>query len=634
MAVDPVCRMKIGEDTAVEKTEYKGRAYYFCGKECGERFEKEPEKYLEKGKAGIVSDEGLTIAYFSMEIGIDGSMPTYSGGLGVLAGDTVRSAADLKVPMAGVTLLYRKGYFYQRLDPSGWQIEEPVEWVVEDFLEEMPKRASVTIEGRTVWIRAWKYMVEGVSGFNIPVYFLDTDLPENSVWDRTITHYLYGGDNHYRLCQEIVLGIGGVRMLRALGYDRIERFHMNEGHAALLTLELLDEAARKSERQAFTRDDMESVREKCVFTTHTPVPAGHDQFPMELVDRVLRHRKEFSDIRHVFCVDLASEALKHLPGIQDKFPSGSTTFNMTYLALNLSRYVNGVAKKHGEVSRLMFGGYTIDAITNGVHAATWASKPFQELYDGYIPGWKQDNFSLRYALSIPKDEVWQAHIQAKQSLIQYVNRQTNSGMDADLLTIGFARRAAAYKRWDLLFHDIERLKRIASKTGSFQVVFAGKAHPRDQDGKEIIKRIFQIKESLKRDIKIAYLENYDIELGKMITSGVDLWLNTPQPPLEASGTSGMKAAINGVPSLSFLDGWWIEGCIEGVTGWGIGGHEGVGDRPKDAASLYDKLEQSIIPLFYHDKDSFIDVMRHAIALNGSFFNTHRMMEQYVLNAYF
>ncbi len=612
MVIDPVCRMKIGEDTA-QKYEYMGSAYYFCSPGCRERFEKEPEKYLEKGKAGLVSDEGLTIAYFSMEIGIDVGMPTYSGGLGVLAGDTIRSAADLKVPMAGVTLLYRKGYFYQRLDPNGWQIEEPVEWVLEDFLEEMTKRASVTIEGRTVWIRAWKYIVEGVSGFNIPVYFLDTDLPENSEWDRTITHYLYGGDIHYRLCQEIVLGIGGVRMLRSLGYDRIERFHMNEGHAALLTLELLDEAARKSGRQAFTRDDLESVREKCVFTTHTPVPAGHDQFPMELVGRVLG-RREIYDMKEVFCCE----------GV----------LNMTFLALNLSHYINGVAKRYGETASLMFRGYTIEAITNGVHSATWASKPFQELYDRYIPGWKQDNFSLRYALSIPKDEVWQAHIQAKRPLIQYVNRETNAGMDADVLTIGFARRAATYKRADLLFHDLERLRRVSSKIGAVQVVFAGKAHPQDQDGKEIIKRIFQIKESLKRDIKIAYLENYDIELGKMITSGVDLWLNTPQPPLEASGTSGMKAAINGVPSLSILDGWWIEGCIEGVTGWAIGGRVGVGDRPKDAASLYDRLEQSIIPLFYHDKDSFIDVMRHAIALNGSFFNTHRMMEQYVLNAYF
>jgi len=612
MAVDPVCRMKIGEDTA-QKCEYMGKTYYFCSKGCRERFEKEPERYLVKELIGLVPNEHVTIAYFSMEIGIDAEMPTYSGGLGVLAGDTIRSAADLKVPMVAVTLLYRKGYFYQRLDPSGWQREEPVEWVVDDFMEEMPKRASLTMEGRTVWIRSWKYIVEGVGGFNIPVYFLDTDLPENSEFDRTITHFLYGGDNYYRLCQEVVLGIGGVRMLRALGYDRIQRFHMNEGHAALLTLELLDEEAKKANGRSFTRDDIEAVRSRCVFTTHTPVQAGQDQFEMDLANRILGRREVF-DMKDVFCCE----------GV----------LNMTFLALNLSHYVNGVAKKHGEVSRLMFAGYSIDAITNGVHAVTWTSKPFKDVFDRYIPGWKEDNFSLRYALSIPKNEVWQAHIQAKKSLIQYVNHHTNAGMDADDLTIGFSRRAATYKRGDLLFQDIERLKKISSKAGSIQIIYAGKAHPRDQGGKEIIKRIFQVKESLKKNIKIAYLENYDIELAKMITSGVDLWLNTPQPPLEASGTSGMKAALNGVPSLSILDGWWIEGCIEGVTGWAIGGHEGVGDRPKDASSLYDRLERSIMPMFYHDRDSFINVMLHAIALNGAFFNTHRMMEQYVLNAYF
>lgn len=306
---------------------------------------------------------------------------------------------------------------------------------------------------------------------------------------------------------------------------------------------------------------------------------------------------------------------------------------MTYLALNLSHYVNGVAKKHGEISRLMFAEYTIDAITNGVHAATWVSEPFQRLYDRYIPGWKQDNFSFRYALSIPGKEVWNAHVQAKHELIEYVRRETNLAMDVDIATIGFARRAATYKRGDLLFTDIERLKTISSKVGPFQVIYAGKAHPQDQGGKELIKRIFQAKEVLKKDVKIAYLENYDMKVGKMMTSGVDLWLNTPQPPLEASGTSGMKAAFNGVPSLSVLDGWWVEGCIEGKTGWSIG-EKGSADASKDAASLYSKLEEIIVPMFYHGRDRFIDVMLHSIALNGSFFNTQRMMQQYVLNAYF
>jgi starch phosphorylase len=558
-----------------------------------------------------------TIAYFSMEVGLESGMPTYSGGLGILAGDTIRAAADFKVPMVAVTLLYRKGYFYQRLAPDGWQREEPVEWAVDDFLHEQPQRVAVTVEGRTVHLRCWQYEVTGVTGFTIPVYFLDTDLSENAEWDRTLTHVLYGGDQRYRLCQEVVLGIGGVRMLRALGYDGIERFHMNEGHASLLTLELLDEKARAAGRRTFTHDDLDAVRRQCLFTTHTLVPVGHDQFPLDLVERVLGRRELVVDQQNVFCCE----------GVLD----------MTYLALNLSHYVNGVAKKHGEESSLRFTGYVIDSITNGVHAATWVAEPFQELYDRYIPAWRQDNFDLRYALGIPKPQVWQAHLRAKRQLLQRVNYETNVGMDVDVLTLGFARRATTYKRADLLFTDPERLKKIAATAGGFQVIHGGKAHPRDYGGKELIKRIFQAKELLKRDIKIAYLENYDMDLARLMSAGVDVWLNTPQPPLEASGTSGMKAALNGVPSFSVLDGWWIEGCIEGVTGWAIGedgpGPAPGGERSKVVSSLYDKLERIIAPLFYRDRDRFLDVMLHAIALNGSFFNTHRMILQYVLKAY-
>jgi starch phosphorylase len=565
----------------------------------------------------IGSSAPRSIAYFSMEIGLEDGMPTYSGGLGVLAGDTIRAAADLRVPMVAVTLLHRKGYFYQRLDSSGWQSEEPVDWVVEDFLTEMAERTAVSIEGRPVQLRAWKYDVEGFGGFSVPVYFLDADLAENSDWDRTLTHYLYGGDQHYRLCQEVILGIGGVKMLRALGYQDVQRFHMNEGHSSLLGLELLDEEAQRGGRQSPTRVDVDAVRKKCVFTTHTPVPAGQDKFPIDLVNRVLS-RREIDEMRDVFCCD--------------------DLLNMTYLALNLSHYVNGVAKKHGEIARLMFAGYNVDAITNGVHGAMWAAEPFANLYDRYIAGWRRDNFSLRYALGIPREEIWQAHTQAKKRLTQYVNHETNAGLDVDLLTLGFARRAAAYKRPDLLFTDLERLKEISAKVGPLQIVYAGKAHPQDTAGKEQIQRIFRAKESLRKHIKIAYLENYDLDLGKLMTSGVDVWLNTPQPPLEASGTSGMKAAVNGVPSFSVLDGWWIEGCVEGVTGWSMGPRDGpeaaaVEEHSKDAASLYNKLEQSIAPLFYKDRQGFIEVMRHAIALNGSFFNTHRMLQQYVLKAY-
>ncbi len=558
------------------------------------------------------------VAYFSMEIALQADIPTYSGGLGVLAGDTIRAAADRKVPLLAVTLLHRKGFFYQKLDQSGWQTEEPTEWIVEDFLTEMPARASVTIEGRTVQLRAWKYDVRGYDGFIVPVYLLDADLPENGEWDRTLTHYLYGGDLHYRLCQEVILGIGGIKMLRALGYDQLQRYHMNEGHASLLTVALLDEHAHQAGRTTFTQDDIDHVREQCVFTTHTPVPAGHDQFPLEMVTSVVGHT-EIEAMHDVFCCE------------------GS--LNMTYLALNLSHYVNGVAKKHGEVSRHMFAQYRIDAITNGVHAATWAAPAMQKLFDLHIPDWRADNFSLRYALSIPAQEVWDAHLQAKKALVDYVNHESNSGLDINVMTLGFARRAAAYKRADLLFHDIERLKAIAATVGKFQIVYAGKAHPNDGEGKELIKRIFHAKELLKDHIKIAYLPNYDLEVGKLLTAGVDIWLNTPQPPLEASGTSGMKAALNGVPSLSVLDGWWIEGCIEGVTGWAMGEGcnpvDGGGDRSAcDAASLYEKLEHIVLPLFYSDRNRFIDIMRHAIALNGSFFNTHRMVLQYVVKAFF
>jgi starch phosphorylase len=416
---------------------------------------------------------------------------------------------------------------------------------------------------------------------------------------------------------------------------------MNEGHASFLTLELLDEEAKRAGRRSIMRSDIEAVKEKCIFTTHTPVPAGHDQFPLALVRNILGPRDDFLDLKDVFSMDLLRRVLR-FPGefsdVQDILRT-ENALNMTYLALNLSHYINGVAKKHGDISRLMFAEYTIDAITNGVHAATWTALPFQKLYDCHIPGWRQDNFSLRYVLSIPKQEIWNAHTETKKELIEYVNRETNIGMGVDVFTIGFARRAATYKRADLLFTDLARLKTISSKTGLFQVVYAGKAHPQDQYGKQVIKQIFQAKEALKNDVRIAYLENYDIEIGKMTTSGVDVWLNTPQPPIEASGTSGMKAALNGVPSFSVLDGWWIEGCIEGVTGWSIGeeGREMVRrqNQEKDvSSSLYDKLEVVILPIFYHDRDRFIDLMLHCIALNGSFFNTQRMIQQYVLNAYF
>ena len=555
-----------------------------------------------------------TIAYFSMEMALEPDIPTYSGGLGMLAGDTLRAAADRGLGLVGVTLMYRCGYFLQTLDAAGRQGEECLIWQPEKGLQELPVRVTVTLEGRTVQIRAWQYTMRGNDGV-VPVYLLDTNLPENSEWDRKLTESLYSGDKWYRLGQEIVLGIGGVRMLRALGHTNLRRFHMNEGHAALLTLELLAEHTKATGRTEFNQEDVAAVRESCVFTTHTPVPAGHDRFPLEMVTRALG-RVDFAAHHDVFCCE--------------------GELNLTYLALNLSRYVNGVAKKHAEVSQLMFAQYRIDAITNGVHAPTWVAPAFQGLFDQQIPGWRDDSFMLRYALNIPPVEIWKAHRQAKHELLQRVNAETGAGFESDVLTVGFARRAAAYKRGDLLFHDLDRLKHIAATAGKFQVVYAGKAHPQDQSGKDLIQRIFAARDALRDHVRVVYLANYDWELGRLMTAGSDIWLNTPQPPLEASGTSGMKAALNGVPSLSVLDGWWIEGYIEGVTGWAIDHTAPVmGDRtPHDAASLCDQLERVIIPLYYRDRDRFIDVMRHAIALNGSFFNAQRMLLQYVLKAYF
>jgi starch phosphorylase len=580
-----------------------------------------------------------SIAYFSMEIALEPGMPTYSGGLGALAGDTIRSAADLKVPMVAVCLLHRQGYFYQRLDSQGNQTEEPVEWAVNDYVTEMPERAAVTIEGRELQLRAWKYEVRGVSGYVVPVYFLDTDLPENSDWDRRLTDRLYGGDDWYRLCQEVVLGIGGVRMLRALGYREVKRFHMNEGHAAFLTIELLNEEVEKNGKHIIGHQEIEAVRAKCIFTTHTPVPAGHDQFPLDLVEKMEGNLKYVLDMQDMFAVDVQKHIFQYggdfarMPELAQR----GLRLNMTYLALNLSNYVNGVAKKHGEVSRLMFADYPVDAITNGVHAATWTTAPFQALFDRHIPGWREDNFSLRYVLNIPDEELWETHQKAKHELLDYVNHQTNAGMDQDVLTLGFARRAATYKRADLLFFDIERLRRISREVGPLQVIYAGKAHPRDNQSKDLIRRIFQAGEALKPDVKVAYLANYDTWLARLLTGGVDVWLNTPQPPNEASGTSGMKAALNGVPSFSTLDGWWLEGHIEHFTGWSIGtpvihGPEGY-DCSGDADCLYEKLEKVIVPQYYRNRHAFMQTMYGAIAINGAFFNTQRMVQQYVVKAY-
>jgi len=545
------------------------------------------------------------IAYFSMEIGLDKRIPTYSGGLGILAGDTLKSCADLNVPIVGITLLCENGYFYQKIDEEGSQIELPINFNINDFLTLLPSKTNVTIEDRIVNIRIWLYLIKGLTGYLVPVFYLDTNVKSNNEVDREITKQLYGGDDKYRLAQEIILGIGGIRALRALGYKTIDKYHMNEGHAALGTLELYREL-----------ENIEKVREQCVFTTHTPVAAGHDQFDLTFVKPMVGAILPDSILNDV---------------------TFENKLNMTRLALFFSHYVNGVAKKHGEISRLMFPGYSIDSITNGVHTPTWVSEPFQNLFDKHMPGWRSDPYILRSTFSIDKSEIWAAHIEAKKILIDFVNTRYNVGMNYDDFTIGFARRQTAYKRPELLLSDSERLKQIAEKIGSIQIIYAGKAHPKDDSGKEAIKKIYNIMHTIDGKIKIVYIHNYDISIGKLMTAGVDLWLNTPRRPKEASGTSGMKAAHNGVPQFSTLDGWWLEGCVENITGWAIGPEktqEKESDDEVDRNDLYNKLENWIIPKFYNDRDNWIRTMRSCIAINASFFNTNRMIQQYVLNAYF
>ncbi len=549
-------------------------------------------------------------------------MPSYSGGLGVLAGDTIRAAADLRLPMVAVSLLYRRGFFSQHLSEDGTQTEEPVVWNVEDFLKEETARVTVPLENRRVELRCWRYDVKGVRGFVVPVYFLDADLPSNAEWDRNLTGGLYGGDSYYRLCQEVLLGVGGVRMLRALGYEDLTRYHMNEGHAALLSLELLGEEAVKAGRTAINGEDIEKVRAKCVFTTHTPVPAGHDRFPIEYLTRVFPQQSKFFDLKDASVAELVKRSLQteqNFPDLQEAAARGAH-LNMTYLALSLSKYVNGVAKQHGVTSRQMFPEVPIEAITNGVHAGTWTSPPFQQLFDRQIAQWREDNYSLRSALGLPPEEVWSAHLIAKHELLEAVREKTGLSLDEEVFTIGFARRATGYKRADLILSDLDRLRQIAKNAGHFQIIYAGKAHPNDGGGKDIIRRIFQAKKALRKAVPVVFLDEYNLDLGGKITSGVDLWLNTPQFPLEASGTSGMKSALNGVPSLSILDGWWVEGHIEGRhrmvdrRASPLHGHNGYRHRQQ---------QRGRIALLETGKHHSPDVLQRAAAVHPNHAARHR-----------
>jgi starch phosphorylase len=456
-----------------------------------------------------------------------------------------------------------------------------------------------------VKIGAWMYEQESLTGGTIPVLFLTTDVEGNTQEDRQITDFLYGGDDSYRLKQEIVLGIGGVRVLKALGIN-VKKHHMNEGHSSLLTLELLKNNQLNADK----------VRNLCVFTTHTPVAAAFDKFPYDLLSETLE-------------TEVPQETLQKY--------GGEDRLNMTLLALNLSKYTNGVTEAHMEYSRKLFPGYHIQEITNGVHSYTWTCPHFRRLFDKYIPRWANEPELLVRVDAIPEEELWEAHVNAKKDLLDFVRSISGLQMDTDVLTIGFARRATAYKRATMIFSDIEKLKEVKSQ-GQIQLIFAGKAHPRDELGKKLIKEIYESRDRLQGEVTVVYLENYNMEMAGKLTSGVDIWLNTPLPPYEASGTSGMKAAHNGVINFSVLDGWWIEGCVEGLTGWAIGPSPGQWlyeeqRRKKEIDDLYNKLEYLIIPKFYRQQDAWIGMMRNSIGKVAYYFNTHRMMRSYATDAY-
>jgi starch phosphorylase len=454
-------------------------------------------------------------------------------------------------------------------------------------------------------VQAWLFEYQSITGGMVPILFLDTDMEENVTEDRRITDSLYGGDKIYRLKQEIVLGIGGTRLLKNLPF-KIRKYHMNEGHSSLLTLELLKENGM----------DPEKVQNLCVFTTHSPVEAAFDQFPYDLVQQMLDKEYSLSDMKQY---------------------AGTENLNMAFLALNLSKYINGVSLAHVDYSRKLFPGRYIRAVTNGVHSSTWTSLHFRQLFDKYIPGWTNEPILLAKASEIPNREVWDAHIKAKIDLLTFVEKANGVTLDPQALTIGFARRATGYKRATLIFSDLHRLTDINRKE-KIQMIFAGKAHPKDTDGKRIIRQIHDYANTLKDQISIVYLENYNMDIAAKLTSGVDVWLNTPLPPLEASGTSGMKAAHNGVINFSVLDGWWMEGCIEGVTGWAIGPHprELLIESERRAAELqdlYSKLEYLIGPTFYRQKDAWITLMKNSIAKIAYYFETQWVVRRYITEAY-
>ena len=547
-----------------------------------------------------------SVAYLSMEIGVDAQLPTCCGGLGVLSGDTIKGAAELNFPLIGVSLRHHKGYFEQKIE-NYRQKEVLKRSNPFGVLRKRNEKVKVQIEGRDVIIGAEEYIIKNGHDTKVPIYFLDTKLDENEVEDREIsaTCYWMGKPTTYhehqkhRFKQEVVLGIGGVRFLEKLGYD-IRKYHMNEGHTALATLEI----ANKNNWAE------QETKKKFSFTTHTLVPAGHEVFPMSIVESILED---------IFPLDKITE-----------YGGQANCLNMTKLAMNLSDYHNGVSKKNAEAARKMFPNKNIDYITNSVHLGSWTSGSFKGLFDRHFPGWEEDPEKLKDALRLPNFEVWKAHLANKNILFDFIEDEYKIDLDRNILTLGWFRRIAEYKRPTLIFTDRKRLKHIGS--GKMQILIAGKAHPRDIYGKETIRQIHEQSKILNGEVPTVFIENYGMEISPTLIAGVDVLLNTPRPPNEASGTSGMKALSNGVINVSSWDGWIDEEfkTKEGSIGWAFGfQHE---TDVQDANGLYNVLEQKVIPTFYNNPEKWIEMKKHSISL-ASYYNTTRMVGEYIERAW-
>ena len=553
-------------------------------------------------KEQFIAKDKFQVAYFSMEIALEEDLKTYAGGLGILAGDLLLSAAQTKFPMVGLTLINRQGYFKQILKNDGTQIAEPDATYNFNHLKKLDLEINVKIKSENIKVGVWQYLIDGGNGFYIPVYLLDTDLETNNYEARILTNNLYGGDSKYRLAQEIILGRGGVKILKALGYHKLKKYHLNEGHGAFAAIELfLTNSSQKIENK------IKSVQDKIVFTTHTPLKKEQDVFKLE---DLKKYQIDFPD---------------KLPGLVEK-----NLVNTTKLALYFSGYNNGVSNLHGRVSQKMFPKYKIDWITNGVNSVNWSAPEFSKLYDHYLSGWRLDSSLLKKANTIPLSEIKSAHQQAKHRLVDFINEATDFVFSENIFTLVFARRFTPYKRPEFLFSDLTELLRINKELGPIQIIYAGKAHPRDLKGQKLIKNIYAIQEQLQSKIKMVFLEDYDIALSKLLVAGADLWLNTPLPPNEASGTSGMKAAHNGVPQLSTPDGWWAEIKTDLKVGWTI--QEKIDSFGRKTSNIYQLLE-NILLIYYKQPDNWLNIQRNVISQNASWFNTNRALKEYRAKAY-